>query len=314
MHYITIPALEIGTASSGNFGHAGRKGSRGGSVSKRAASGAPSEGALRSLGLLPEDARELSSALTFSSPYGQAILKKYNTTPAEINGKIEAARVEVAGMQSTASLHTDANGNYTAERAELHRRIADELYEKAVSDTPPVFLLTGGRPGSGKSTMLHNDTEFSERAKGLVVDSDVIKQRLAEHDGLQKLGTRASAYHEESDAVTTILMERAVSERKSLVYDATMKSTGKTLAIVREAKRAGYRIEVGFMNTSITDSVLGAVDRFLGPKSGRFVDPIYIASHDHKNEVTFEAIKNEADSWKEYRRTSAGSVMLVSKG
>lgn len=38
MHYITIPALEIGTAASGNRGHAGRKGKRGGSAPRGAGS------------------------------------------------------------------------------------------------------------------------------------------------------------------------------------------------------------------------------------------------------------------------------------
>lgn len=40
MHYITIPALEIGTASSGNRGHAGRKGKVGGSSKSKLSSAA----------------------------------------------------------------------------------------------------------------------------------------------------------------------------------------------------------------------------------------------------------------------------------
>lgn len=56
------------------------------------------------------------------------------------------------------------------------------------------------------------------------IDSDAIKDLLAKHDGIDKLGWRAYMYHDEADYVISEIFRLAQEENRNILFDATMKS------------------------------------------------------------------------------------------
>lgn len=322
-----------GGPGSGNWGHFGRIGLRGGSSSAELGSGGlgrlgvdkdtspeerreaaerirkqrearaakPTEkAALEPFKVRPEDHAAYQDAMDLTSPEARAMLDRLGLTREETYKMIDDARVKQQAEPSTKSKH-EKNGVYTPERQALH----DEIVQKTVADKPrvpegeqPTILLTGGYPGSGKSSMLKNP-EYSERLDDFVhVDSDNFKGLLGAADGVSNMGWRAQAYHEESADIVGRVMQAAIAGHQNVLFDGTMKTSAKMQTMVKQFQDMGYRVEVAFADLPMRKSMTRAIGRFIG--GGRFVDPAYIASHDAKNLGTLNDLKGLADSWRHW--------------
>jgi hypothetical protein len=113
-------------------------------------------------------------------------------------------------LDSTKSLHTDSNGNYTEERKALHRKILKKFRENVVciESKKPLAIIMGGSPASGKSTFLRRYRPFLLDDEIMKVDADELRAELPEYKGYN-----ASATHiETTDLVETLLSDRSVIE------------------------------------------------------------------------------------------------------
>ncbi len=277
----------------GRFGGGGSAGS----------AGAGSAGAQRNrptltLAKMPEsDWAEYENAMHLDSPDAAGMLARAgNISPEEARARIDAARIEAAGYPSTRDQHLQADGSYTPERQALHDKIQQDLLANSVAPgegEQPTLLLTGGLPGAGKSSMLRGKEYDDIRDKVVMIDSDDIKGRLAQADGIDNVGTHAASYHPEADDIVASTMAAALSEGRSIGLDGTMKSGDKMASMVEQFKARGYRVEVAFAHLPIQKAMERAVGRYL--QGGRFVDPKYIATHDAKNIKTARVLKGKAD-------------------
>jgi predicted ABC-type ATPase len=130
------------------------------------------------------------------------------------------------------------------------------------------------------------------------LDSDEIKAKLAKADGVQKLGALSESYHEESGDVLQKVFSRALEEKKNIVIDGTLKGQDKAVRMAKDLERIGYKTAAAYADLPMRKAMVRAVERFA--RGGRFVDPAYIASHDHKNIQTFGALKGIVDEWHHY--------------
>ncbi|MFA5416881.1 MAG: hypothetical protein WC341_00345, partial [Bacteroidales bacterium] len=69
--------------------------------------------------------------------------------------------------------------------------------------------------------------------------------------------------------------------------------------IIDAFKAKGFTVEIAFSEVSLESAMNRALERFLsGSGEGRrFVDPKYIASHDHKNLESFLELRGKVDKW-----------------
>ena len=195
-------------------------------------------------------------------------------------------------------VHT-VNGKLTKARKKLHNDIVNEVVNggRIAKKGKQELLTTGGYPGSGKSTML--DQAFPGwRKKFVHIDADRVKELLAKADGTD-LRWRAALYHVESKQIVNQIRKLAIEQNRHILYDATMKSTGKFIKKIEGYKSAGYKITAAFADLPIEQAMERAIARFFG-KSGRFVDPIYIATHGNQNIATFNELKKLIDIWTQY--------------
>jgi predicted ABC-type ATPase len=130
-------------------------------------------------------------------------------------------------------------------------------------------------------------------SKYVVIDSDEIKKSFPEYQGWN-----AQDFQTEADDVIQKLVAKAVAERKNLIIDGTLKSLDKYSKLIDTFKGVGYRVGVLFADLPIDKAIERALARF--QRSGRFVDPAYIATHDRHNFNTFNALKPKLDFYEHY--------------
>ena len=244
--------------------------------------------------------------LKLDTPSGRALLKDLNMTREQVYAELDAVRGKLSKIAHTKDKYYNAKtGKWTKDRALLHEKIARDVVNKGKVATKgdPEFLMTGGYPGSGKSTMLKQ--AFPGYKKKFVhIDSDLVKDLLAQYDGMEKVGWRAAAYHRESKAVLNRIFDLARSEKRHILFDGTMKSSGKMLRKIADYKKAGYKMRAAFADLPMEQSMHRAIARYFGD-SGRFVDPIYIATHGNLNIATFEELKKLVEFWMHYNTNVA---------
>ena len=175
------------------------------------------------------------------------------------------------------------NGVYARDSAILHNRIARNVTQNgqiAKAGTNPDLLMTGGYPGSGKSTTL--DKVFKGwQNKYVHVDSDSIKQALALFDDVE-LTWNAALYHEEADDVLKLIFQKSFNENRHLLFDGTMKTGSKMVDFVEWYSKSGnYNPTAVLVDLPMEEALIRAIGRGLGDTglNGRFVDPTYMLSH-----------------------------------
>lgn len=143
---------------------------------------------------------------------------------------------------------------YKEERQALHREIISELMAK-YADVPREgrILLTGGLPGSGKTTVVDNNPDL-EADQYATVNPDDIKEMLIAKGGapairgLLPMETNSLLQYE-SQYIADNFVEEISQKRHNLLLDKTMSSPNpisKTLATLRE--RGYSQIEAVFMD------------------------------------------------------------------
>ena len=185
-------------------------------------------------------------------------------------------------------------GYYPRDRAILHNRIARSITQQGkIADGSADLLMTGGYPGSGKSTML--DGAFPGWQKKYVhLDSDHIKGLLAAFDDTS-ITWNAAQYHEEADDIIKMIFQKSFNENRHLLFDGTMKSSGKMIKVIdRFHGVGGYNPYIAFSDLPMEKTIERAILRATGPSgaTGRFVEPGYITTHLGKNIKTYEELKS----------------------
>lgn len=227
--------------------------------------------------------------------------------PPDTADKMQTIIEDLKGITATDIIFKRPDGTYKPERESLHENILydgvmknDEYMEPIIPNGfslrkylpkkggQPVFIILGGRGGSGKSSF--NGTVYNPPAC-LVLDADSIKERLPEYQGWN-----AAEVHEESGDLLDDALKATRRMGINVVLDATMKTAKSALKNIEDFKKAGYRIEAHYMFLPRQEAAKRAVGRFLNPDGGRFV-PIDIILKNTTNEDAFEQVKPLVDKW-----------------
>jgi hypothetical protein len=224
--------------------------------------------------------------------------------------------------------HTDpATGDYTAERADLHKKIVDMMLTtvegpkgRVQADTrakpgekPKAFILIGV-PGSGKTTV--SSKVAPKGVNFAVLNADDAKSALPEYQGWN-----AGLLHEESSDIVEgdpknpavherSAMARGMAERRHLTFDITGKNSAKVMRWVEQLASKGYEVHAAMADLPPEKAATRAWKRFRknamgiddpNKPGGRFVPLKYVWSGvDHKPAATYEALKasEHVKSWK----------------
>ncbi len=222
---------------------------------------------------------------------------KYNSD--EIINKINFADEYNEGIKDkgleTYLKHSDGNGVYKRERAELHKKILEDIFANKENAKPkdgekPKFLVLGGRGGSGKSKfdgLVYNKDNY------IVLDADAIKEKIPEYRGYN-----AFEVHEESSDILKSALIAARKEGLNVVLDGTMKTLSSTENKIKDFARNGYDVEMYYMHLPREKAAERAIGRFMG-NNGRYV-PLNVLLDMKHNEENFDKLKKYASKWAFY--------------
>ena len=226
-------------------------------------------------------------------------VKSLDYNPEEIKAKIKEADQYNEGIKNkkleTYLKYSDGNGVYKRERAEMHKKIIEEIFANSKNARPkdgekPTFMVLGGRGGSGKSKF---DGLVYNKENYIVLDADAIKEKIPEYRGYN-----AFEVHEESSDILKQALIKARKAGLNVVLDGTIKSLGSTENKIKDFSDKGYNIEMYYMHLPREKAAERAVGRFMGD-NGRYV-PLDVLLEMKNNEENFDTLKKYASKWAFY--------------
>ena len=202
-------------------------------------------------------------------------------------------------LTQTKLLNTEPDGEtYTEERKILHAQIISDAMVGAVcmEQARPIAILTGGAPGSGKTTFLTKYAPYLTSDKIFHLDQDSLREKLPEYKGWN-----ASQTHYESKDISRRILENISNGKPckfDILYDGTMNTGKNYIPLIESLRKLGYDIYVIYLKIPYQVSVDRVLNRYkLGGKNGRYV-PMSVINEYFENEgKTFEKLKPMVDGW-----------------
>ncbi len=149
------------------------------------------------------------------------------------------------------------DGKLSDERKRVHDSIIDEfLKDKVPSGNKPEFLMIGGGAAAGKTVMINSILEDS-LSNALLVDSDIIREKIPGYVEMLKNDVNATNYYYlESSALNKVMMEVARQKHLDIIYSsfgaAGLESTKK---LIDKAKDKGYNAAAKYITISIEEAL-----------------------------------------------------------
>ncbi|MEU4805132.1 zeta toxin family protein [Actinosynnema sp. NPDC023587] len=247
----------------------------------------------------------------------------------EVDAKVADA---LAQGRATSVTHTvDGDGvRWLPERAAWQRQIAAELYARgAWAPDEGEVLFTGGLPGAGKTTALHQNPDV-DPSRYLVLNADDAKEKLCEHglvpevDGIAPL-EGSELVQKEASVIADLVTGMAAKDHKNVIWDTTMSSHDGVDRRVDRLRDEGYdRFTALFLDVPIEVSLRRVDQRHRegyekyrdGDRcEGRHVLASYIQSaadpdYTSVNRRVFEDRKTSFDRWYLYDATDIPATLV----
>lgn len=172
----------------------------------------------------------------------------------KITSKIYASS-EVPGME------------YTKERHLAQQEIIEDVlksHDKVPREGKAV--LSGGMGGAGKTTVLTRYLGM-DTSQYITINPDDIKEIMAERDmiptlrGLTPMECSTLA-HDEASHISSIIMKRAIAEKRNIILDGTMASMKSMRRRTGQLRDGGYHMSAVFVDITPETSQKRATSRY----------------------------------------------------
>ena len=165
-------------------------------------------------------------------------------------------------MDSTFDLHTNADGQYTAERMLLHAGVVQHRLARRKQLAEPEILFLAGGPASGKST-LSNTVETPSDA--VHIDLDELREELPEYPQLLAVAPQDAARltHREASDLTRLLVASAMVRHHNIVLDGVGgDDDGSFASKINAARTSGYTVDVCYATIPVSEALAREQARF----------------------------------------------------
>lgn len=178
--------------------------------------------------------------------------------------------------QDSKSLHSRPDGQYTAQRLAMHRRMIARAMEGHAPEAHPRAIFLGGGIAAGKSTI---KDRFGN--PGVVVAADELMKQLPEYQQMLAADDpMASTFnHREASDIADKLQDAAVARRATFTLDGTGDRSAQVMQErVDAVHAAGYEAVGEYVTTDLDETIRRAKIR--AEKTGRMVpEPAIRAIH-----------------------------------
>ena len=206
---------------------------------------------------------------------------------------LDALEAHIASLPQTKKMHTK-DGTYKTERQKLHQQIIEKEVKdnQCIRREAPIAILTGGLPGSGKSTYIRKNKDWMTNPAIFKIDADDIRAKLPEYQGWN-----ASQTHSETQDMVKSLLSKVGKTGCSydVIYDGTMNKSKKYKPLIDTLKKEGYRVFILFMKVDKQTSMSRAMGRY--QRSGRYVPRFVIEEGAENGLAAFHELKKLVDGY-----------------
>lgn len=219
---------------------------------------------------------------------------------------------EMQGGSAAPFLVKNENGEweFTPERQALHDQIVKESVDGIPKSDNPTYVVMGGGPAAGKSTILESG-EVKLPKNTVEVNADNCKTKLPEWGTAG--ADRASVTHAESSYLAKRTQAAAFERQQNIVLDGTGDTSVKSMSgKIDTAHAAGYRVEAHYVTLPTDLAVKNAFER--GQKTGRFVPEEVVRTTHAGVSNTFPGVADKFDSVKVYDTTVFGAPKVIASG
>jgi DNA repair protein RadC len=181
-----------------------------------------------------------------------------------------------------------------AEAIPEYSSIKKKLFSEA-GDGIGQLYITGGLPGSGKSSVLGHS--FNQNK--VVIDPDAIKYMIADERGIGKeeVDKKPWELHEDSSVIAKHLIREAVREGKDVVYDTTMKGEENLRDLLEIVKYDTFQINAKFIHIPLKSGI--ERDKARGQHGGRSIGTDLYKKEfgDYQTHKAFFQLKEDFDNF-----------------
>lgn len=181
-------------------------------------------------------------------------------------------------------------------RTALHDEIVKSFLKGVVSDDKPIALFLGGGSASGKSEIRDEIIVPWLDCSIIVIDCDLIKQKLPEYKLYRKINSviAANVVHIESTDIANTIISSCIDNNISFIYDTTLAgSPEQYYSIIQQCKQRQYQLILVGVCTPLKVALEREHKRFL--ETGRKV-PKEVVEYTHTYfPITFHKIEPEFD-------------------
>lgn len=255
--------------------------------------------------LLDYKAADVNPATCHLPVPGEKIVPGKTCPPVDSTGKnrIDADGLKllsecIANEPNTKEVNTDPNtGRYTDSRLRLHDKLVSDVMngKPCKVQNQPIAILTGGPPGSGKTTFLKKFAPWMDDSSKIVhIDADEIRAKLPEYKGWNSFNTHA----ETRDIVNRLLDNIGNPCEHDIIYDGTMNKADNYRPLIAKLRGMGYKIFVIYIQVPKAVSIERAMGRYQrGGATGRYVPVEVIDEVFERGLTAYEQIIKEADGY-----------------
>lgn len=168
-----------------------------------------------------------------------------------------------------------------------HKRIYEKIERRSFANTTPVekprIIITGGQPGSGKSRLIELSKEDFPDCNVVVINGDDLRYYHPQAEKILQLDDKRFAERTDPDSRnwTRELFDKAIEEKRNIIFESTMREAGPLSKTMMRLKEAGYQITAKVVACHERMSTTGIFMRYENQKAekgaGRFSE---VASHD----------------------------------
>ena len=219
---------------------------------------------------------------------------------------------EMQGGSAAPFLVKDAQGNwaFTPERQAMHDSIVKKSVDGVPSSANPTYVVMGGGPAAGKSTILESGG-VKLPPHTVEVNSDHVKTQLPEWGTSGK--NAASVTHAESSYIAKRTQSAAFERKQNIVLDGTGDTSPKSMTgKIDTAHAAGYKVEAHYVTLPTELAIQNAAAR--AAQTGRHVPEEVIRTTHAGVSTTFPSVATKFDSVKLYDTTVRGKARVIAEG
>jgi len=207
--------------------------------------------------------------------------------------------------------HT-VTGEWTPERAALHKNIINDLLGGTASKKSPKLWIVMGGVGAGKSTLIRSELE-PDHPGAVVIDADRLWVRIPEYENLAAANWRTAG--ELTYAEVRYLRDAALAQAAVRRLDIILEISGdeNSAAAVEILEQDGYDASVNYVDCSPEEAqerIRVRAKMNPTPEDNLWcspVNPAYPDKYDYQN-IDLECFRWEYERRSKFRSRKTGSL------